>query len=105
VEAGERELWFDVACRIQQPPGCLQSSYEVFEELQGSESEPSERKERPIVRLGSGAAGASIELQVERDSAELVCGGQLRQVRLRPIQLPDRFPATVRWRYGWVATA
>lgn len=70
---------FDIACRVRQPPRQLGSTYQ------------------------SSAAGASLIVDLaatsEETLSESVIHEQSTVVRIRPIELPDDFPSTVRWRY------
>jgi hypothetical protein len=106
VEAGKHELWFDVACRVQEPPGRLQSCYRLTNSLRWADSQTPACDGRPVVRVSStGQLRELCSLQVDEASTEMTIAADLREVQLRPRYFPDRCPGTVRWRYGWIATA
>jgi hypothetical protein len=103
VEADERGLWFDVACRIQRPPAGLQTSYELAEPFGAACIESVEADRCRVV--GPSARDSLCELRADAASTAIVVDGDGRHLQLQPRLIPDRLPATVRWRYGWVATA
>jgi hypothetical protein len=110
VEVEGGRLWFDVACRVQQAPGPLLSSYRWADAGDGHAGNGwqlrlphsatlfprGDHGGRPLVGLELTADERSTELRVD-ESAGLL--------QLRPKQPPVTRPATIRWRYGWSVTA
>jgi hypothetical protein len=81
VEARASTLWFDVACRLQQQPDRLGSSYRVVEQT------PFQIGDIPFV------------LESEPDEGTLVYDDREGRVAILPPQLTKDLPTTVRWRY------
>jgi hypothetical protein len=103
VVAEEQWLWFDVACRVQQPPGFLQTAYRLDEGCEVVPNAPSSAHSLMIVRESAAAGG--LQLCVDAPSTEWVVGPGCEHIRLRPKHASDELPATIRWRYGFAATA
>ncbi len=103
VEAQRGQLWFDVACRIQQSPQRLLSEYRLSAACVAKTAQDAvgERR-RGLAHLPH---GLTLQFCPDDGSTELVIGGQCDRLEFRPRKLPDSLPATVRWRYGFVATA
>jgi hypothetical protein len=101
VEAQRGQLWFDVACRVHQASGRLQSSYE----LSSAGSRVDLPGDAAGIVLAQRPGGVSLQMHPDARSTELVLAAGGRHVLLRPKHQPDGLPGTVRWRYGFVATA
>ena len=105
VECREDQLAFDVACRVNQPPRRLMSSYmapkAVNTLLRGNTM-------ALAVGLATATAPAQaapdrcervIELTADNATSTLAWYDAERRVEVSPLRLPDQFPATVRWGY------
>jgi hypothetical protein len=111
VEVEGSRLWFDVACRVQQAPGPLRSSYRWADAGERPAGQ-SWRLRQPRAAVlffprddHAGSPLVGLELTADERSTELCvdeCAGLLQ---LRPKQPPATWPATICWRYRWSVTA
>ena len=95
-ETGEAAVWFDVACRVQQRPGSLQSTYRMSESCQISVlGEESGR----VLRMDPPQLGFPLLLRTDSRCATCRCvpGGE---AIVGPARLPTAWPATARWRFA-----
>jgi hypothetical protein len=101
VESRGRQLWFDVACRVYQPPGRLQSCYDLAEPARAISSTGdaielcNERPEAPV----------RVELRADTDTTRMLLDDTHHRVCLFPHEPTGSWPVTVRWRYGFAVTA
>jgi hypothetical protein len=99
IEVSGSTLIFDVACRIQQPPERLGSSY-----LMGRSCRPASLRADGSCRILCATGHAECEVEVEADNAALLCDQHQGRLTILPSTAGDDRLTLVRWGYvlRWV---
>ncbi len=97
VEVEDEMLWFDVACRVQQPGPGLSSTYEFADSFQLR----ADGNQTCLMLESSQIPWPAVRVAVDESLTELVATGGQRRVVFRPNRSATRFPCTIRWRYGF----
>ena len=95
-----RCIVFDAACRLREPAAWIGSSYELAAGAEVLRQTSSGVELRIDDLCCAVEAFGCAETGLDRCMVELVdVGHPTRRVVIRPTALPERLPATVRWRY------
>jgi hypothetical protein len=99
IEVSDSTLIFDVACRVQQPPERLGSSYVI-----GESCRPAAIRADGSCRILCATEHGEYAVEVKTDEASLLCDQHQGRLTILPTTADDG-PTLVRWGYvlRWVA--